>query len=125
YHPGSGQLVTLVAPGNEQLDFTYDGFLTTDVTWSGTVNGTVEYGYNADFRTETLSVNGSGITFAYDDDGLLTQAGSLVLVRDATNGSLDATVLGVVETDSNINTFGELDDLAATVSGSEAYAVDY
>jgi hypothetical protein len=43
-------------------------------------------------------VNGTAISFGYDDDDLMTHAGALGLSRSAQNGLLSATSLGVVTT---------------------------
>jgi len=45
-------------------------------------NSSVSREFDTNFWVMSRSVNGRGIDFAYDDDGLLTQAGSLGLSRD-------------------------------------------
>ena len=87
----SGNLTNLSAPGGLGLAFTYDGSLPTSVTWSGAVAGSTAVTYNTDFRVTGQTVNGAhAVSFGYDVDGLLTQAGALGLRRSATNGRLDA-----------------------------------
>ncbi len=77
YDPITGNVATISAPGGEALAFGYDGSLVTSTTWSGTVNGTVSQSYDGDFRVASQSVDGAGPqVFAYDQDGLLTQAGA-------------------------------------------------
>lgn len=125
YNATTGQLESLIAPGGEQLSYSHDGFLTTGVASAGTINGTVGYSYNDDFRLQSLSINGQAVSFTYDNDGLLTGAGALVLSRDTANGLLDTTSLGVVITDNDVSSFGELGSFSAAVSGSDVYSVDY
>jgi YD repeat-containing protein len=89
YYPTTGQLATIASPGGVGLSYTYDGSLLLGTTWSGPVAGTVTRTYDPDFRVATESVNGgTSITFQYDPDSLLTQAGALALTRDAQHGLL-------------------------------------
>jgi RHS repeat-associated protein len=96
YSGTTGNLTSLSAPGSLGLAFTYDGSLPTSVTWSGTVSGSTAVTYNSDFRVTAQTVNGShAVSFGYDLDGLLTQAGALGLRRDSTKGRLDADSITV------------------------------
>jgi RHS repeat-associated protein len=101
YNDTTGNLTSLTAPGDLGLAFTYDGRLPTSMTWSGTVAGSTAVTYNNDFRVTGQTVNGShAVSFGYDLDGLLTQAGALGLRRSAANGRLDAdsiTVAGATQ----------------------------
>lgn len=91
YHGTTGLLTNLSAPGGLGLAFTYDGSLPTSVTWSGAVSGSTAVTYDNNFRVTGQTVNGAhAVSFGYDLDGLLTQAGALGLRRDAQNGRLDA-----------------------------------
>ncbi len=110
YDPASARLTGITAPGLETLSYTYDGFLLTNSTASGEVNGSVERVYDTDFRIASRSVNGaSSITFGYDADSLLTQAGSLVINREAQKaGLINATSLGAMTTTRGYNGFAEM-----------------
>ena len=69
YDPVSGNLEEITS-GSEQITYTADGDLITDVTSSGTVAGSVEFGYTNDFWLEVESVNGGdSVVYDYDDDG--------------------------------------------------------
>jgi hypothetical protein len=47
----------------------------------------VGYTYDNNFRVTALTVNGTNsISLGYDNDNLLTSAGSLTLARDPQNG---------------------------------------
>lgn len=75
YHT-TGQVQSIAAPG-VGLAYTFDGPLPLTSTWSGGVTGVVGHTYTNDFTVSTESVNGAAVSFGYDDDGLLTQAGDL------------------------------------------------
>jgi YD repeat-containing protein len=108
YSATTGQLTSITAPGSESLSFSYDGMLLTAETSSGTVDGAVAFGYDSDFRLSGLAVNGDTIAYGYDDDGLLTQAGELLLVRDTLNGLLTETSIDSVTTRQSYNTLEEV-----------------
>ncbi len=60
------------------------------MTWTGTVNGSVERVYDDGLRLDSLEVNGGDpVSFAYDDDSLLASAGDLTVVREPDTGTLD------------------------------------
>src|SRR5262249_30888268 len=107
-------------------DFAYNGALLTKTTADGTVVGNVGYIYDNDFRLTSLTVNGANpITFSYDADGLLTQAGALLLTRDAQNGLLVGTTLGGVSDRLSYNGFGEIASYTAMISGTSTFAVQF
>jgi hypothetical protein len=55
------------------------------------------YTYDSNFRIASHTVNGgNAINFIYDNDNLLTNAGTLSLTRSAQNGLITATTLGGV-----------------------------
>ena len=77
----AGRVSAISAPGGVSQSFTYAGPLVTSMTTAGPVPGSVGFVYNNDFALTSRTVNGgNAVAFAYDDDGLLTQAGALVLV---------------------------------------------
>jgi YD repeat-containing protein len=81
--------------------------------------------FNPDFQATARAVNGQVISFSYDPDGLLTQAGGLSLTRDAQNGLLTGTTLDTVTTTQSYNHFGELVTATATINGTAQYTVTY
>jgi len=126
YDAGTGRLSTILAPGGEGLAFGYDGLLWTGTTWSGTVAGTVSQTYDDDFRIASQSVDGgSTVSFGYDGDGFLTQAGALVLGRDPLHGLVTGTTLGSVTTSRGYSGFGELASDAASFGATAFYANGY
>jgi RHS repeat-associated protein len=126
YHPTTGNLATIASPGGVGMSYTYDGSLLTGTTWTGPVAGSVSRTYDTDFRVATESVNAANpITFQYDPDSILTQAGSLALTRHAQHGLLTGTSLGGVTDAYAYSTFGELATYQASYSGSPVLGVTY
>jgi RHS repeat-associated protein len=125
YHPTSGQLIGITAPDGNTLAYTWDGFLPIGETWSGAINGTVDRSYDDNFWLTSLSVNGNATTYAYDADGLLTQAGSLDLTRSPEHGLLTGTTQGSVTTSYAYNAFGEPTETSATIGAATAATHGY
>ncbi|MDP3231869.1 MAG: hypothetical protein Q8N26_03765 [Myxococcales bacterium] len=105
YSATSGQLVSS-SRGGQRLDWRYDGMLPVRESSSGVVSGSVSRRYDEDFRAVELAVNDAGISYAYDDDGLLTAAGPVVMVRSATTGQLQTATTGPVTTAYTYDTYG-------------------
>jgi len=126
YDGVSGLLNSISAPGSETLSFASDGSFLTDRNWSGTVTGSIEQAYDNNFHIFSRSVNGaSTIAFTYDQDGLLTQAGSLSITRDPGNGYITGTTLGNVSDSISYTGFGELLDYTVSYGGSPRFAAQY
>jgi len=125
YDATSGQLNQITAPGGETLSYTYDGFLRLTETWDGTINGTVSQGYDNNFRVVQQSLNGDPVSYGYDNDSLMTQAGALTLSRNLLNGLLTGTTLGSATTSQSYNAFGELQMMAASYGATALYDVSY
>lgn len=122
YDPTTGQLTTLTAPDGGTLTFGYDGTLLADTTWSGSVVGSIHLTYDANFHLTAESVNGGQtIAFEYDDDDLLTVAGTLRLSRHPHPGLIAGTALAQVIDTRTYDSFGELVSYRAIVSGSDVF----
>jgi RHS repeat-associated protein len=121
YAATTGKLVSVTAPHGETLTYTYDGPLPTRVNWSGTVTGSIAYDYDADLRVSNVD----GATYAYDDDNLLIGAGALVLRRNAQNGFLTGSTLGLVTDDYTYNEFGEAVRYAVRIDAANLLTIDY
>lgn len=82
YDAEAGNLVSL-DEGDVQLSWTYDGDLVTGSTTTGPFSATVLRTWNEDRQVATRSIDGqSEVGFAYDDDGLVTQAGGALITWD-------------------------------------------
>jgi RHS repeat-associated protein len=126
YHPTTGHLGTLSAPGGITLGYSYDGSLPTEVSWSGMVSGSVGVSYDDNVWVTEQRVNGgNAIAFQYDDDGLLTRAGALTLSRNAQNGLLTGTSLGSLTQSLGYNAFGEIAGDTTRLGGSVLFGTRY
>ena len=122
YDPAKGQLISLGSSTGEGLAFTYDGFLSTGTTWSGVVAGSVGFGYDTTFRMTSQTVDGVGLSFGYDNDNLLTQAGALSIVRDPYNGQIKQTTLGGITDVYGYDANGALASYVASYGPSLLYS---
>jgi len=123
YSGTTGNLTGLTAPGGQTLAFTYDGALPTSTTWSGTVAGSVSHSFNNFFLPASQSVNGANtINLTYDNDNLLTGAGSLTITRHAQNGLITGTTLNSVTDARGYNGFGELTSYSSSFNATNLYS---
>lgn len=118
YDPSSGQLIRVAAPDGGSLNYQYDGFLTTAITWEGEVSGAIRKAFDSSFRLTTEWVNGADdLVNQYDNDSLLTRAGDLTLSRDPQKGGLvTGTTLNAISTARSYNEFGELESQGLSAS---------
>ncbi len=125
YDAKSGYLAS-AQNSEEALAWTYDGSLVTSVSLTGTVNGTVSYAYNNDFRLTGTQVKGANAAnLGYDKDGLLTTVGNLMLTRDSGNGMVKGTSAGVVTESLGYNTFGEVTSYTAAAGSTNLMSIQY
>jgi RHS repeat-associated protein len=126
YNSTTGNLASIAAPGSNSLTYTYDGFLLTNTTWTGPVAGSVSRVFDDNFRVTSQSVNGgNSVAFSYDNDSLLTAAGSLALTRHAQNGLITGTTLGNVTDTRGDNNFGEPASYSASFNATGLYSATY
>jgi RHS repeat-associated protein len=125
YNQTTGNLASISAPGGITLNYGYDGSLLTSIDRTGPLAGNIGLTYNNAFDITSESVDGNSIAYKYDQDDLLNQAGALVLSRDAQNGRLTGTTLGVVADTLGYNNLGELDQYTATANGSALFGTSY
>ncbi len=126
YDATTGMMTTITAPGGLTLTYSYDGTLLLGESWTGAVTGSVSRTYDNSFRVTARSVNsGNSMSYQYDNDGLLTQAGNLTLSRDPQNGLLTGTTLGTITDTWSYNGFGEPLSYSAAASGTTFFAVQY
>lgn len=108
------------------LAFGWDGFLLTDVAWSGPINATVQGYYDNDFRIDEIRISGNVLaTFTYDDDALLTSAGSLTLTRDPENGLVTQSVAGNITTEFSYNQYAQPESFTATADSTPLLTFGY
>jgi RHS repeat-associated protein len=133
YH-ATGQLGSIAGPAGETVSYVYNGFLPIKETWTGEVSGNVTHAYDSSFRVISQKVNGGHeATFTYDDDDLLetiTVNGSTLTFTRATDRGgliLGATVGGPTGLNEvrTYNLFGELASHTVQFNGTDLYAVTY
>jgi RHS repeat-associated protein len=125
YDESTGQLSTMKG-GAASLAFTYDGSLATSLTLSGAVSGTVSFGYDSQLRLSSQVINGGhAVAYQYDRDGLLTAAGALQAVRDASTGFLKGTTLGVLGTTYQYDGYGSLQSARAVAGAATVLETGY
>ncbi|XZN90925.1 MAG: RHS repeat domain-containing protein [Microcoleus sp.] len=72
----------------QEMTFTYDGGLVTEMAWSGVTNGTYRYRYDNNFSLVGMQLDDEPeIEMKRDADGLLTQYGQFQVVRDRATGA--------------------------------------
>jgi len=112
-----GTQVHSVAKIGEGISYGYDGSLLTSETLTGTVSHTLAYGYNSDFNLTSFTYAGETVNFTYDDDGLLTGAGSYTISRNTSNGLPESVTGENLSLGRAFNGFGEMESESVTVSG--------
>ena len=122
----TGNQVAASVTGGEALAYGYIGSLPTSSSWTGAVAGDVNVAYDDNFWVTSQTVNNvHQIDFAHDNDGLLVQAGSLVLARDPENGLITTTTLGGTSDTRTYNGFGELKSYTANYGTTPLYTVKF
>jgi RHS repeat-associated protein len=77
---------------------------------------------SSDEVTSNGTTSGTTISYTYDNDGLLTDAGSLDITRSSSTGFVTATALGDVTEDfSYTTTFGELSEILGKYQTTNKY----
>jgi RHS repeat-associated protein len=114
-----GDKVESITQGAESITYGYDGKLVTSETLSGTLSGLLEYTHDDDFSVVSFSYAGNTESYTYDDDGLLTGAGSFTIARNVDNGLPESVSGGSLSISRTPNGYGEVSDQDVTVSGQE------
>jgi len=74
----------------QTLSFSYDGFLTTRVSFSGVANVEYRYSFNNNFRIMSVALDNVWTTLARDNDGLLTRYGPFTVTGSGPVGAPSA-----------------------------------
>jgi len=133
YDATYGHLSSITSPDTVTVAYEHDGPLVTREAWSGTMSTPIaaevrhEYGSRL-MPTEQTVEWGAGthtVEYAYDADGLLSQAGALTVPtsggRDAGNGLLLATDVGSVRVEHGYSHVGELQSVVAEYEATEVF----
>ena len=127
YSAQTGHLASATAPGGQKIDYAYDGSLPTKFTFSGGIAGEISASYDADLRVASETVAGTpAITYAFDDDSMLTRAGALNLTRGADDGLIGTMAIGNSNTTVTRTGLGELSTVVSRQGSSTAvYSLGY
>jgi RHS repeat-associated protein len=107
----------------ESVTFGYDGSLPTSIAYAGIVNQTIATTYNNDFVPTSVTYAGTATNYAYDNDGLLTQAGSFSITHDAQNGLPTSVSDGTATMTPSYNGYGEVTNATTAVNGVNVAAM--
>lgn len=103
------------------LGFDHDGPLLRSESWSGAVVGSVENQYGPGGLPSVRISAGRRLSYGYDDDRILTQAGPVTLVRDVHNGRWDGVVHQQLRTAHHWTSHGELWASTASIAGARIF----
>jgi RHS repeat-associated protein len=107
YDPTTGMLTQMTASGaGGAMSYTYDGTLMKTITTTGVAATDLAFGYDTEFRVNSVGVHGNVVTFTYDRDGLMNHAGALALGRSAATGQIVSTTLSGVHDTITYDAFG-------------------
>ncbi len=109
--------------GTETMSYTYDGSLITSVSNTGTLNQTIGYSYNNDFRVSSINYAGTTQNLGYDSDGLLTAAGPFTITRNTQNGLPETVTDGTLTVSRAFNGYGEIDGYGYNIGGTDIYTL--
>jgi RHS repeat-associated protein len=110
-----GTKIDSITKGTESITYGYDGKLVTSETLSGTLNQTLNYVYNNDFDVSTFSYGGNTVNYTYDNDGLLTAAGSFVISRNTENGLPESVTGSAFNLTRSFNGYAEVEGQGVSV----------
>jgi len=112
-----GSKVESITNGTDTITYEYDGKLVTSETLSGILNQSLSYSYNNDFNLTAFTYSDNTVNYTYDNDDLLTAAGSYTVIRNAGNGLPESVTGGALNLSRTFNGYGEVSWENYTVSG--------
>ncbi|MDH3930460.1 MAG: hypothetical protein OEV22_21230, partial [Deltaproteobacteria bacterium] len=104
-----GTKIESISKGAESITYGYDGKLITSETLDGALNQSLNYVYNDDFDVSSFTYAGGTIDYSYDNDGLLTGAGSYTISRNTENGLPKSVSGGALNLSRDFNGYGEVE----------------
>lgn len=118
------KLVRTPAEGGtpQEMTFTYDGGLVTEMAWSGVTNGTYRYRYDNNFSLVGMQLDDEPeIEMKRDADGLLTQYGEFQVVRNQATGAPTQMTDGRMNVDIEYDKSGRVISRTNRVNGRVIY----
>jgi RHS repeat-associated protein len=120
----AGRLKSIGSPSAD-VTFTYDGNILTALNYGGAAPGSVTYGYDTGLRPVIETVAGTSISFGYDADDLLTQAGAMTLTRNSASGVVTNTTIGTLKDTFTRNTYGDVTAYSAQFGTTPLFSQTY
>ena len=122
-----GTITRAIAPvpdnTTQTIAFSYDGFLTTRVSYSGVSSGEYRYSYNNDFNVTGIALDNVWTTLGRDNDGLLTQYGRYTITRSGPAGAPSALTDNVLSISYTYDSAGRLFTRTHTVAAIPVYQI--
>lgn len=113
--------VASISEGTESINYTYDGSLLEDISYSGALNTSLSYGYNNDFNITSLNYAGAITSYGYDNDGLLTSANGYTITRNIANGLPEVLSNADLNQTRSYNGYGEAETVTTKVNNNTIY----
>ncbi len=108
---------------NQAIAFSYDGFLTTRIAYSGVANGEYRYAFDNNFWVTGISLDNVWTALGRDNDGLLTQYGPFTITRNGPAGSPSALTDNVLNVNYTYDSSGRLATRTYTVAAIPVYQI--
>ncbi|MEQ9499777.1 MAG: RHS repeat-associated core domain-containing protein [Deltaproteobacteria bacterium] len=106
YDPATGNLARANGLGAD-MTFAHDGPVLVQTDWVAPITGSLVETFDTSLRVATQQIGSDVISFGYDADSLMVQAGELVLTPNPTSGLVASTTLRQVTTAHVFNEHGE------------------
>ena len=105
----------------ESIDYSYDGDLLTNVSYSGVLNQDINYVYNTNFVPTTFTYAGLVQNLGYNTDGELIQSNSAILTRNTHSGLVTSIDEGTYTQSRSYNRHEELKSKVTTVANKDVF----
>jgi RHS repeat-associated protein len=120
-----GTLTRASATDNQAIAFSYDGFLTTRIVYSGVANGEYRYAFDNNFWLMSVALDNVWTTLGRDADGLLTRYGPFTMTRSGPAGAPSALTDNTLNVSYTYDSFGRLYTRTHTLAGQTVYAIQF
>ncbi len=118
-----GMLTRVSATDIQAIAFSYDGFLTTRMAFSGIANGEYRYSFDNNFRIMSVALDNVWTTLSRDNDGLLTRYGPFTITRSGPAGAPSALSDNTLNISYTYDSSGRLYTRTHTVAAIPVYAI--
>jgi len=119
----TGVLHSIETPENNVIQLSYSGSIPTSIQWVGDINATMDVTVDSNGRPNAELVNGENtINYSYDKDGMIVNAGSMLIQRDTNTGLANKYRIGTLLTEFEHNQFSELVENRVVRQGEVLYS---